>query len=170
MTVAELTNSAFGIIFAFTLVGALMLSVWSGSTDPEKVQFQNYTTAKNLSELNTGNLTYEDTQNPESNFLLIVENMNQKLAESNEKANSGNPVDVILGAFGVISAITIGMAQIFLGIFIQGWNFIFGLQANLNYIPGIWKVIGTSAFTLALVLFSVFVVFKVLEFVTGRKT
>lgn len=167
---AELTNAALGLIFAFSLVGLLMFSVWAGSTDPNKVQFQNYTTAKNLSELNSGNFTYTDTNDTSGNFLLIIENMNQKLADANEQAQSANPAEVILGAFGVISAITIGMAQIMLGIFIQGWNFIYGLQANINFLPGIWKTIAGTAFALAIVVFGVFVVFKIIEFVAGRKT
>ncbi len=164
----ELTQTALAIIFASVLVGIFAVSLYNSSTDVNKVPFNTYQQAKNLSTINNGNFTYSDTNNTESNFLLIAENMQQTLAQATQQANSGNPADVILGAFGVLSALTIGMGQILLGIFIQGWNFLYGLNANLSLLPAPWYALGVTAFTLAFVLFAVYITFKTIAFITGR--
>lgn len=156
----KLTSIALGIMVAFSLVALMASAMYTASTDANKTAFSTYAQYNNFSELNAQNMSYANTNNSVSNMQLAAENIAEKIAGASRDLNSDNPVDKIVGAFGLISALTIDVVVLLLAILMDGVNFIGGIIANIGSLPTPWREFGTLS-GLGVGMFIVYTVFKI---------
>jgi fumarate reductase subunit D len=156
----QLTTIAMGVMFAFALVFIFATAIETGSNDVNKTHFVQYSQNQNIT-IN-GSQTGPNSQNSVSNFQKIAEGLLQKLADAQTKLSSNNPADIILGAFGVISALTIDVVLLLISIVFEGGNFIAGLALDVALLPTPWNMLG-SLFGLATAAFVVYATFKVVS-------
>ena len=117
----ELKNTAFAIIFTFVLFTVFAMAIFDGSTDPNAVPLQNYSGVKNFTNIGTGNFSTTDTGMADQNLMNVMNNINQAIVDYQTQAGGQSQVAQLLSAFGLLAAITIGMAQLLLGIFADGF-------------------------------------------------
>ena len=168
MATESFIKIAMAVMFGVFIVTMFAGALYNGSTDATKVQFNTYGQYHNLSALNNGNFSYNNTNNSVSNFELIANNMVQQIADAQTQLNSQNIGDQILGAFGVISSITIGSAQLLLAVMWEGANVILGVSGMSVMLPAPW---GTAVYVLGgfvVALFVVFLSIKAIAMLTGR--
>lgn len=166
----ELKNTAFAIVFTFVLFGLFASAMFQGSTDPSAVPLQNYSGVKNFTNIGSGNFSYADTGAADQNMMLIMSNINQAIVDAQTTASTGNFMAQLATAFGLLAAITIGMGQLLIGIFANGFNLIAGIGANIIQIPAPWNYLAFTALGLATVSFVVYVTLTVADYITGRRS
>ncbi len=157
---------ALGMMVVFAMVGMMATAMYDASPDTSKTTFQTYKNTKNFSELGEENLT--NNNDPRSNMQKTAEVMANKMADAQRALNSDNPVDQILGAFGILSAVTIDVIFLLLAVLMDGINFIGGIILNVSALPTPWNMFGALG-VLGIALFMVFTVFKIAEALTGRQ-
>jgi len=162
----KITSIAIGMMVVFAMVGMMATAMYDASPDATKTSFQTYKNTRNFSELGEDNLT--NTNSSVSNMQKTAEVMGNKMADAQRALNSDNPVDQVLGAFGLLSAVTIDVIFLLLAVLLDGINFIGGIILNVNALPTPWNMFGTLG-VLGLALFVVFTVFKIAEALTGRQ-
>jgi Co/Zn/Cd efflux system component len=156
----KMTAIAFALILTFSLSGIMMVSVFTGSPDPNKTQFVNYTPYKNFSQLNNENLTYPDTNDPKSNMQIVSEAIATKILLAQQGLANSDIATKILTAFGVGAAISLDLAGLLFSILIDGLNFIGGVAGNLAMLPTPWNYFGLIT-GLVTTLFIVYVALKI---------
>lgn len=149
-----------GIMLCTGLVLMLSAASFRASPDTNKTQFQIYSNAKNLSSIDDENLTYNNTGNPVSNMESISLNMLQKIVEAQKDLNSDNPVDQVLGAFGLASALSIDLVFLFIAVPLDAFNFVAGILLNIASLDSPWREFGVLG-GLVLALLVVYLAFKI---------
>lgn len=163
----KVTSIAIGMMIVFTMVGMMATAMFNASPDTSKSDFDTYEQYQNFSELNEDNLTVSNTENSVSNMQRTAEAMANKMADAQRALNSDNPVEQVLGAFGLLSAVTIDVIFLLLAVLIDGVNFIGGIILNVNMLPTPWNMFGALG-VLGIALFIVYTVFKIAGALTGR--
>lgn len=162
---AKLLGIMMALIFAFFTVGIFSVSIYESSPDINKTTFTDYSQVKSY---RAGNLTFNNTGIVTSNIQLAAESMAQKLDESLSKFGSDSIQDKLQGAFGVITTLVMDTGQIFLLVVIDGFNLVAGVVSNLTKLPAPWTYVGIIG-GLAMVLIVVYIVVKVIGYITGRE-
>lgn len=156
----KLTSIAIGVMMTFFLVGMMATSMYQASNDETKRNFTLYQEYQNLSELNEQNLSYANTNNSVSNMQLAAETIANKIAEAQEDINSDDPISQVLGAFGLLSALTIDVLFLLLAILMDGVNFVAGVAFNITLLPTPWNEFG-KLIGVVVGMFVVYTVFKI---------
>lgn len=136
-----------GIMFASFLVLTLAGGFYRASNDVNKTQFSAYSQCngtagcfRNLSALGENNLTYTNNQNSVSNMQSISENMFQSIAAAQRNLEKTGDIGAqILGAFGLVAALTVGLFSLLIAVPLDGLNFIFGVASNITALEAPWS-------------------------------
>lgn len=163
----KISQIAIGMMVVFALIGMMATAMYNASPDVNKTQFQTYEEYQNFSELNEENLSLTNSNNSVSNMQRTAEAMANKIADAQRGLSSDNPMDQVLGAFGLLSAITIDVIFLLLAVLLDGVNFIGGIILNVNMLPTPWNMFGTLGI-LGIAMFIVYTVFKIGTALTGR--
>lgn len=158
----KVLDTAIALMFGFFLVTIFGTALYTMSDDVTKAQFENYQEFEDFDELNEENLSYANTENSVSNMQLQAEVIANKIADAQSQLSSNNAYDVIMGAFGVASALTIDVLFLMLAIMMDGVNFISGIASNLAGLESPWNYFANLA-GLGVALFVVFIVFKTIS-------
>lgn len=164
----KVTSLALGVMVVFALIGMMASAIYNASPDVNKTTFQKYEQYKNFSQLNEENLSTPNTNDSVSNMQRTAEMMANKMADAQRSLNSNNPVDQVLGAFGLLSAVTIDVMFLLLAVLLDGVNFVGGIMLNVSALPTPWNMFGTLSI-LGMAMFIVYTVFKIAEALTGRQ-
>lgn len=163
----KVTSIAIGMMVVFALVGLMSSAMFNASSDTNKKEFDTYEQYKNFSELNEDNLSVSNTEDSVSNMQRTAEAMANKIAQAQRDLKSDNPVNQVLGAFGLLSAITIDVIFLLLAVLLDGVNFIGGVILNVSELPTPWNMFGSLG-VLGIAIFIVYTVFKIGAALTGR--
>ena len=165
----KLTYTALAFMFAFFLTTTFLNAMYEASTDATKRNFEGYSEQYNRSKLgNSSNMSLPNTDSSVSNMQLAAQAMATKIGNSYLAWQSENIEDKLMGAFGLLSAMTLDVGGLLLAILVDGFNFISGIALNLSALPPEFSGFAAlGAFGVAL--FVVYVVFRIASVVIGRE-
>lgn len=144
----EITKMAMSIMFAVFIVGMFSTALYMESTDENKTEFVDYSERYDQSDINNANLSYDNTNDSVTNFELIANNMQNKIAQAQKDVQEGG----VLEAFGLVTSLTMDIFNLMLAVLFEGANFIAGVVLNINELPTPWNYFSIfSAFAVALI-------------------
>lgn len=137
----KLLSLGLSAMFAFFLISMLAAAFYDASPDDTKQNFTLYQEKKNWSELDA-NLTMDNSEDVVSNMQLQSEVIANKIGEAQTQLSSGDITQQLLGAFGILSALSIDVLFLLLFIMLDGVNFIGGIGANISLLPTPFNMFG----------------------------
>ena len=155
----EILNAAMAGMFTFFVISLLAGAIYVGSTDPDKYEMTPYREYQNWSTLGEDNLTYSNTNNTVSNMQLQAEIIANKIADAQTQLSSGDITQQLLGAFGIISALTIDILFLLLAVMMDGVNLVGGIAYYMSALEAPWNMFAILG-SLAIALFVVYMVFR----------
>lgn len=156
----KLSNTAIASMFALFLVSMLASAFYTASEDATKEEFEDYGVYENRSDLNVDDLDYNNSQSTVSNLQLASEAMANKIADAQTRLNSNDITEQLLGAFGILSALTIDVIFLMLAMVLDGINFVSGIATNLGNLESPWdKFAVLGGFGVAI--YMVYMMFKI---------
>lgn len=154
----KLLSAAMAGMFAFFLVTMMAASFYNASDDTTKENFTLYRQYEGWSDLDD-NLSVDNTNSTVSNMQLQAEVIANKITDAQVQLSSNDITQQLLGAFGIISALTIDIVFLLLFVMLDGVNFIGGIAFNLSALPTPWNYFAVfGGFGIAL-----FIVYTVLK-------
>ena len=163
----KITYTALAVMFAFFLTTAYLNAMYTASSDATKKQFTSYKEQYPRGDLDQ-NLSIPNTGDSVTNMQLSAQIMSSHIASSFLSWKSQNFEDKLLGAFGLISAMTLDVGGLLLAVLVDGFDFVAGIAFNLSTtLPPEFTIFATlGAFGMAL--FVVYIVFRIASALTGR--
>lgn len=161
--VAHLTRAALAIMFVAFVLGIFSTSIYDASPDPTKTQFHLYSEVGNKSSLQTGNLSYTNTNNSVSNLQLISNNIMQAISNSQRDLQSTDAFTQLTAAFGLTSTVILNILVLILGVVLEGINLVAGIGANIVNIPPPWGNVAAMIIPFALAIIIVYLVFRLVS-------
>lgn len=153
-------NTALAAMFGFFIIAMFAGALYDASSDASKTEFSQYGVYKNWSNLSEDELEYANTENSVSNMQIAAEAIANKIAEAQQQLNSDDITQQLLGAFGILSALSIDVLFLMLAVMMDGLNFVMGTSTNLSHLePPFNYFANLAAFGMAL--FIVFISFKI---------
>lgn len=159
----KITQTAIAIMVSFFVLGVFSNGLYTGSTDENKTAFVRYGQYESLSGIDA-NISGANTNSSISNLQHMSNVMMQKITDAQSDLKSDNPAEQILGAFGLISALTIDVIFLLIGVLLDGANFVWGISANLSLLPPPWSYFGILASFMA-ALFIVFMALRIISII-----
>jgi len=134
----NISSGALASMFALFLITMFAGAMYTASDDATKKDFVGYGEYRNLSELNEGDIPGTNSQNTVTNMQRQSEAIANKIGEAQTQLNSNDITEQLLGAFGIISALTIDVLALLLAVMLDGVNFISGIASNLGNLESPW--------------------------------
>lgn len=155
-----LSRTAIAVILAFFIVGMFSGALYDSSPDPDKEEFSGYSQKRDKSEMDFQNVSAQNTENPESNFEEISNNILQSINNARrDLLESGDIGTQILGAFGLATSLVINVLHLMILVIFETVNFVTGIGTNIYNLDPTWMPLMSVA-TVGVVITLVYLTFK----------